>query len=176
MKLPLSFIFFSIIFVLIFNRNFASDVVIRVKTGLLRGAVKSTSENQNYSEFIGVPYAKPPVGKLRFSKSEPPENWSGIRNATEFGPHCPQLIAMLYPLIGSSDNVDEDCLFVNMWIPGEVDSKNNLPVMMYLYGGAFILGMGEMYPGYDLAINGNVIVVNLNYRYGTHRNIFLYLL
>ncbi|CAD5124239.1 DgyrCDS12535 [Dimorphilus gyrociliatus] len=154
----------DILLVVINGDSTSSDTVVATKSGLLRGSVKLTSKNEKYSEFVGIPYGKSPTGKLRFAKSEPPERWNGIRNATEFGPHCPQLIAMLYPLIGYSDEVSEDCLSMNIWIPGEVDSTKNLPVMMYLYGGAFLLGMGQMYPGQDLAINGNVIVLNINYR------------
>ncbi len=108
--------------------------------------------------FFGIPYAAPPLGANRFRAPQPVTPWSDVRPAIEIGSQCPQSIS----LAGSSD--DEDCLFVNVWAPS---GAHDLPVMVWLHGGAFIIGSGgeKYYDGSNLAKAG-VVVVTLNYRLG----------
>ncbi|ELU03242.1 hypothetical protein CAPTEDRAFT_64405, partial [Capitella teleta] len=118
--------------------------------------------------FLGVPFAAPPVGALRWEKPTPPESWEGFRDVTTFSMHCTHFSAAFYPLLAlASPEHGEDCLYLNVWVPQGVDQIESLPVMVFYYGGAFISGTGELYPGSQLAIQGDVIVVNFNYRLST---------
>ncbi|CAD5118365.1 DgyrCDS7076 [Dimorphilus gyrociliatus] len=138
--------------------------IIETSNGKVRGNTNNITDGRIYHEFLGIPYAASTEREFRFKKPRPVESWSGIRNATKFGPHCHQLVALFYPVLGMDDDVSEDCLSLNIWVPGELDSGRKLPVMFYYFGGAFILGTGAMYPGQDLAVHGDVIVVTFNYR------------
>ncbi|TRZ00081.1 hypothetical protein DNTS_004635 [Danionella cerebrum] len=138
-------------------------------------------------QFLGVPYASSPTGERRFAAPEPPENWPGIRNATRFAPVCPQLLderSLLSEMlpVWFSANLDtvatnlleqsEDCLFLNIYVPTEEDSSTETddvalkPVMVYVHGGSYAEGSGNMMDGSVLASYGNVIVITLNYRLG----------
>ncbi|MBT2572779.1 carboxylesterase/lipase family protein [Bacillus sp. ISL-51] len=130
------------------------------------GALKGTAEHGVHS-WKGVPYAQPPVGKLRFKAPEPPSSWEGVKNADSFGPICPQpsdLLSMSFS--GDVPPQSEDCLYLNVFAPGSPGT--NRPVMVWIHGGAFYLGAGSepMYDGSVLAGQGDVIVVTLNYRLG----------
>ena len=114
--------------------------------------------------FLGIPYAAPPVGDLRWKPPVPVAKWDGVRKATEFGSHCMQTNVygdMVFPDPGQS----EDCLSLNVWVPEKAQGK--LPVMVWIYGGGFVAG-GTSEPrqhGEILAQQG-VIVVSMNYRLG----------
>ena len=116
--------------------------------------------------FRGIPFAQPPVGALRFAAPQPPEPWSGERDASTFGASSRQNPMML-PLPGMDVGAqDEDCLFANVWAP---EGARDLPVMVWIHGGGFVIGSGsqEVYDGAALARRGNVVVVSLNYRLGS---------
>ncbi|KAK2164457.1 hypothetical protein LSH36_63g06038 [Paralvinella palmiformis] len=143
------------------------DPIVETNYGLLRGFADQDRFNRSYDAFLGVPFAKPPIGDLRWQvPDQPPESWSHIRNATEFSPHCIQIISDLYRFIGFGRNDSEDCLYLNIYVPGSVEEAlaNPLPVMVFFYGGAYAVGTAEMYPGQELATDGNVVVVTVNYR------------
>ncbi|MFA4876540.1 MAG: carboxylesterase/lipase family protein [Methanoregula sp.] len=135
-----------------------------VKTGT--GPVLGTTEN-GITVYRGIPYAAPPVGDLRWRPPAPVQPWTGVRNATGYGPICPQVITD-DPTPGSPPQpMSEDCLFVNVWTPAHTPGEK-LPVMVFIHGGAFIEGAGSqpLYDGSVLAKSG-VIVVTLNYRLGS---------
>lgn len=120
--------------------------------------------------FLGIPFAKPPVGPLRFRAPEPPESWQGVREAREYGPSAPQIgpvHRLIRGVIGAAGSrQSQDCLYLNLWTP-KCDGARR-PVMVWIHGGAFILGSGStsLYSGEQLATRGDVVVVTLNYRLG----------
>ncbi|MDQ1403510.1 MAG: para-nitrobenzyl esterase [Actinomycetota bacterium] len=116
--------------------------------------------------FKGIPYAQPPVGKLRFRAPEPPLPWAGVRPALEYGKSAPQPEgAGTMPGIPFAEQ-DEDCLTLNVWTPAADDGKR--PVMVWIHGGAYVTGAGSQkwYDGSLLAQRGDVVVVTINYRLG----------
>lgn len=117
-------------------------------------------------EFRGIPYARPPVGPLRFRAPRREEPWSGIRSAIEFGPSAPQRPLTL-PLPGMDvGSCDEDCLTLNVTLPATEGAKR--PVLVWIHGGGFVIGAGSqpLYDGAALARRGDVVVVTINYRLG----------
>jgi len=115
--------------------------------------------------FLGIPYAKPPVGKLRWKPPLPVAKWSGTRKATEFGSHCLQ--GKVYGDMNFHDpGGSEDCLTLNVWVPAQAGKK--LPVMVWIYGGGFVAGTTSeaRQDGMHLAQVDGVIVVSMNYRLG----------
>ena len=115
--------------------------------------------------FKGIPYAEPPVGKLRWMPPESPSPWQGIRKALEFGAVAPQVIRYTDEL-ASQEPQSEDCLFLNIWTPGLDDARR--PVMFWIHGGGFQAGSGSLplFRGNLLAKRRDVVVVTINYRIG----------
>src|SRR5215469_11610315 len=91
--------------------------------------------------FKGVPFARAPIGVLRWRPPQPAEPWVGVRDATNFGPTCPQAPTQLETLMGMAvGEQSEDCLSLNVWTPACDDAKR--AVMVWIHGGAFVLGAG----------------------------------
>jgi para-nitrobenzyl esterase len=139
-----------------------SNVIVETDYGKLQG-------EQINGVFVwkGIPYAKPPVGPLRFRAPEKPEAWTGVRAATSFSPVAPQPQSEIMEFLGNDNsNMNEDCLYLNVWSPGADDKRR--PVMVWIHGGAFISGAGSSswYDGASFAAQGNVVVVTINYRLG----------
>ncbi len=115
--------------------------------------------------FKGIPYARPPVGRLRWRPPQPVRPWRGIRSATAFGHDCMQL-----PSPGDAAPLrtepSEDCLYVNVWAPAS-GARRPLPVMVWIYGGGFVNGGSSpaVYGGAGFARRG-VVFVSFNYRLG----------
>ena len=125
------------------------------------GKVSGTTAD-GYQRFLGIPFAAPPVGDLRWKPPQPVEPWSGVKECTEFGPACPQP-----PMPGINiDRMDEDCLYLNVWTPAS-RPEDRLPVMVWIHGGGYRLGSASeiQYGGASLAKKG-VVVVTVNYRVG----------
>ncbi len=124
--------------------------------------------------WLGVPYAKPPSGDLRWRKPEKPISWQGIKPALEFGNHCPQTANRsggISHLETGTPTGDEDCLYLNIWAPRfkppEIPaSSQRLPVMVWIHGGGNEIGAGSLYNGGNLATTQHLLVVTLNYRLG----------
>ncbi|MBV8966035.1 MAG: carboxylesterase family protein [Mycobacteriaceae bacterium] len=126
-------------------------------SGAVRGAFAD-----DHVLFAGIPYATPPVGPLRWRSPQPPVPWQGVRDASKFGARCVQDVTS-DPDLGRS--VSEDCLTLNVWAP-KSRAGERLPVMVWIHGGAFVNGSGDIYDARWLVARGNIIVVTLNYRLG----------
>jgi para-nitrobenzyl esterase len=116
--------------------------------------------------YRGIPFARPPVGALRFAAPQREEPWRGTRKCHEFGPSAPQS-PMALPLPGMDVGpMDEDCLSLNVYTPAADAGRR--PVMVWIHGGGFVIGSGSqpIYDGVPLASRGDVVVVTVNYRLG----------
>lgn len=120
------------------------------------------------ARFLGIPFARAPVGRLRFAPPQPPEPWTRRRPATAYGPAPPQAGGALLDLIGASPRAAqaEDCLTLNVFTPGMDGARR--PVMVWIHGGAFVSGSADaaVYDGARLGARGDVVVVTFNYRVG----------
>ena len=133
-----------------------------VTQGRLRGHL-----DEGIPAFFGIPYGSNPSGELRFQAPLPAPPWSGVREASEFGPIAPQPAALGgFAIPGDPSEQSEDCLSLNVWTPS-IDGPL-LPVMFFIHGGSFTSGTGAslVYRGGVLAGEGNVVVVTINYRLG----------
>ncbi|XP_057193655.1 neuroligin-2a isoform X2 [Triplophysa rosa] len=152
--------------------------------GKLRG-IKKELNNEilgPVEQYLGVPYATAPIGDRRFQPPEAPGSWQEVRNATQFAPVCPQNLHGVLPEImlpvWFTDSLDvaatyiqnqsEDCLYLNIYVPTEDDirDRRKKPVMLFIHGGSYMEGTGNMFDASVLAAYGNVIVVTMNYRLG----------
>jgi para-nitrobenzyl esterase len=129
----------------------AKAPVVRIDSGRVRGLAAD-----GVVSFKGIPYAAPPVGKLRWRAPQPAQHWSGVRDATKFGPECMQ----------ATDEVpkSEACLTLNVLRPAT--AARQLPVMVWIYGGANVHGQTSLYPRGDALAKLGVVFVSMNYRMG----------
>ena len=138
------------------------------------GALVGTEGRYNSSAWLGIPYAAPPVGPLRWRAPQPAAAWSGTREALAFGSPCMQYTSPFAGVAGKRANEpagSEDCLYLNVWTPrfasGQVPTgAARLPVMVWIHGGGNTIGEGGFYNGGNLAATHNLVVVTLNYRLG----------
>jgi len=143
-----------------------ADARVTVETGL--GKLEGL-EIDGVRVFRGIPFAKPPVGELRFRAPEPPEPWTGVRDATAFGGSAPQPPVALVALPGMDVGAQsEDCLYLNVYAPAGAAPGTRKPVMVWIHGGGFVIGSGSqiVYDARRLAQRGDVVVVTINYRLG----------
>ncbi|XP_049860111.1 para-nitrobenzyl esterase-like [Schistocerca gregaria] len=135
----------------------AEDVLVTVQQGTLRGTTATSLYNTSYTAFRGIPYAQPPIGELRFQAPQPATNWEGVRDATAYGSDCVQ----------NTGDGSEDCLYLNVFVPGVPEEGAGLPVMFWVHGGRFIRGGGsDREYGPDFLVSYGVILVTINYRLG----------
>jgi para-nitrobenzyl esterase len=136
------------------------------RDGAVRGLVRGDTR-----EFLGIPYAAPPVGALRWRPPHPAAPWAGVRDATSFGPHCPQSASPF-----GAASTSENCLFLNVFAPAGGSTAvggsaaaggfaAGRPVMVWIHGGALVTGESDDYDPTALVRRG-VIVVSINYRLG----------
>ena len=130
---------------------------VRTESGLLSGV---PGRDVAITVFKGIPYAAPPVGKLRWTAPRPPQRWEGVRKADRFTDGCPQD----FPKLGTPMN--EDCLYLNVWTPAK-SSRAALPIIVWIHGGGLIVGAARepLFDGEEIAKKG-IVVVTLDYRLG----------
>jgi len=134
---------------------------LKIDTGLISGAI--IGEKQDIHVYKGIPFAAPPVGDLRWKPPQPGAGWQGVKACTECGPAPMGYFSSSFPATATPN---EDCLYLNVWTPAKT-TGDKLPVMVWIYGGAFRFGEGSnpLYEGTSLAQRG-VVVVTFNYRLG----------
>lgn len=152
-----------------------NTLLIETDCGILKGRITTVNASgvggttAQVRQFLGIPYAEPPVGALRWCPPRPPLPWNGVRDATRFAMPAPQNPNLLFEIRGpnSEEPDNEDCLYLNIHAP-VYPEHSRLPVMVWVHGGSFYLGSGcqPLYDGQHLAGSGRAIVVTINYRLG----------
>lgn len=142
---------------------------VETRTGRLRG-----TRVGGLHRFLGVPYARPPVGELRFCGPRPVTPWQGVRDARVPGPTPLQMSVPFFRAANAgAGRQSEDCLYLNVWTPGLDDARR--PVLVWIHGGGFLVGAGStpIYDGASLAARGDIVVVTINYRLGALGHVHL---
>lgn len=133
--------------------------VVQLDSGPVRGL-----DRNKMQVFLGIPYAAPPVGRLRWMPPAPPRHWAGVLKAARFGSNCAQNDDLgVFAQAGGN----EDCLYLNVYVSKEAAQSNRkLPVMVWIHGGALLVGAGRDYNPMKLAVEGKAVLVTINYRVG----------
>ncbi|CAG0920911.1 unnamed protein product [Notodromas monacha] len=145
-------------------------LVIDTTKGRVRGKTLTAATGKKVDAWLGIPYGQPPVGEYRFRHPRPVDRWSGIKDAYELPPSCPQITDDAYPGFPGSEmwnpntNQSEDCLYLSIWTPKP--RPKNSPVMVWIYGGGFYSGTStlEVYDPKILVAEENMIVASIQYR------------
>ena len=145
-----------------FAQNNGFPVQATIENGIIEGLFDTKSGLQLY---FGVPFAKPPIGNLRWKAPEPADNWKDVLSTKDFSARPVQGI-VFGDMNSRSDGLSEDCLYLNVWTPAKRNTTG-LPVLVYFYGGGFVAGDGSepRYDGAAMAKKG-IVVVTVNYRLG----------
>ncbi|KAM4767067.1 fatty acyl-CoA hydrolase precursor, medium chain-like isoform 1-T1 [Cyanocitta cristata] len=153
----------------------AEQPEVETKYGRVRGyQFKVDTAERTVNVFLGLPFAKPPVGPLRFTEPQPPEPWEGVRDATSYPPMCLQDKVQGQYFSDMITNrkekvllqVSEDCLYLNVYTPVSTGKQEKLPVLVWIHGGGLVFGAASSYDGSALAAFDNVVVVTIQYRLG----------
>ena len=146
--------------------NNAFAVQTTIENGVIEGNYDTKSGIQTY---FGVPFAKPPVGELRWKAPQPLTNWSGVKETKKFGARPVQPI-VFGDMNSRSNGLSEDCLYLNVWTPAKRNTKD-LPVLVYFYGGGNVAGDASepRYDGESMAKKG-IVVITCNYRLNVFGN------
>ena len=138
----------------------AFPVEVKVENGIIEGNFDTHTGIQTY---FGVPFAKPPIGDLRWKAPQPLDNWEGVKKTKEFGPR-PMQTLVFGDMKSRSKGLSEDCLYLNIWTPATRNTKD-LPVLVYFFGGGNVAGDASeyRYDGESMAKKG-IVVVTTNYR------------
>ncbi len=135
-----------------------------VQTTIENGTIEGNYDTKTgIQKYFGIPFAKPPIGNLRWKAPQPADNWTGVKQTKQFGPRAMQKLVW-GDMHSRSNGVSEDCLYLNVWTPAKRNTKG-LPVLVYFYGGGFVAGDGSepRYDGEHMAQEG-IVVVTCNYR------------
>ncbi|XP_028635135.1 pyrethroid hydrolase Ces2a-like [Grammomys surdaster] len=151
-----------------------SDSPIRnTHSGQVRGSLVHVKDTKaGVHTFLGIPFAKPPVGPLRFAPPEDPEPWSSVRDTTSEPAMCLQTDVMNSEAMKEMNvtmlpiPMSEDCLYLNIYAPAHAHEGSNLPVMVWIHGGGLVLGWASMNDGSTLAATEEIVVVSIQYRLG----------
>jgi para-nitrobenzyl esterase len=145
------------------SAGYADSLSVKTEQGKVQG---KAINNGKVNAFLGLPYAAPPVGDLRWKAPEPPAKWKGDRDATKFGAHCAQN-HVFDDMVFQDSGGSEDCLFLNVYTPADATDKSKLPVMYWIHGGGYS-GGGSNEPRHngDFLPTKGVVLVTINYRLG----------
>jgi para-nitrobenzyl esterase len=124
------------------------------------GQIIGQDQGNGIARYLGLPYAQPPIGDLRWRAPQKPTPWPGVRQATQFGASCPQTGDMFGPA-----SVQEDCLTLNVYAP-QTQTQQARPVLVYVHGGGFWSGSGAHYDASEMAQKTDAVIVTINYRLG----------
>uniref|UniRef100_A0A8C6MA17 Carboxylic ester hydrolase n=1 Tax=Nothobranchius furzeri TaxID=105023 RepID=A0A8C6MA17_NOTFU len=177
MASPLLFTHFLVFFLLftILPGSFATrdDLLISTTHGQVQGKMLSVLGGE-LRAFLGIPYGKPPLGKLRFRAPQPVENWKYVKDATSFSNTCYQVPDTTLPgfrgveMWNPNTPLSEDCLYLNVWSPVFNKTSPAAAVLVWIFGGGFSVGTSslDIYNGSILSKSEGVVVVSMNYRVG----------
>ena len=140
---------------------FDNDLVRMTQFGLVEGF---ENEEAGTLIWLGIPYARPPVGDLRWKAPQDPEAWEGVRETKEFCDECAQMGHDPLTWAPTEPIGSEDCLYLNIYRPN--NDKKNLPVYVWIHGGSNDYGGATGYDGSAIAVNGDLVVVTVQYRLG----------
>lgn len=143
--------------------SYADSLAVKIEQGKVQG--KTINEGK-VRAFLGIPYAAPPVGELRWKAPEPPSRWKGTRDASSYGARCMQ--GEVYDdMVFQDSGPSEDCLFLNVYTPADATESSKLPVMFWIHGGGYTGGASSepRHNGDFLPLKG-VVLVTINYRLG----------
>lgn len=156
----LLFVTMIIPFSLLAQKGNGFAVQAKVENGVIEGLYDTKTGLQHY---FGIPFAKPPIGDLRWKAPQPPDNWKVVLSTKDFGPRPVQAI-VFGDMNSRSNGLSEDCLYLNVWTPAKRNTTG-LPVLVYFFGGGFVAGDGSepRYDGASMAKKG-IVVVTVNYR------------
>ncbi|XP_036604057.1 cocaine esterase-like [Trichosurus vulpecula] len=151
----------------------ANDLIRTTESGQIQGTqVNIKGIDKGVNVFLGIPFAKPPVGSLRFSPPQPPDSWSNVRDAASHPPPClqdPTLLEKTANIMKLNITIpasSEDCLYLNIYVPVHAKEGDGLPVMVWIHGGGLIVGGASLYDGSVLSASQNVVVVTIQFRLG----------
>ena len=131
----------------------SQSLTVTTNDGKIRGRTTGSVDH-----WLGIPYAQPPVGALRWEPPQPAAAWTGVRAAINYGNECTQF--------GNPTINTEDCLYLNVFAPAVIPTGAKLPVLFWIHGGGNVSGSGDQFDGSLLAQSDNIIVVTINYRLG----------
>ncbi|GFT38159.1 acetylcholinesterase-1 [Nephila pilipes] len=144
----------------------ACDKLIHTSSGPVRGTITQVL-SVPVQAYLGIPYAKPPIGDLRFRKTVPVDPWTETLEANRMPPACIQYATYPFPWYDPEPNKSEDCLYLNVWTPIDATAGSKKAVMFWIYGGGpFGSNRKHLYDGRALAGLGDVIFVSPNFRVG----------
>ncbi|XP_044520075.1 liver carboxylesterase 1-like isoform X1 [Gracilinanus agilis] len=153
----------------------SSTPVVNTQYGKVQGKYESLKGfDKTVNVFLGVPFAKAPLGPLRFTPPQPAEPWDYVKKTTTYPPMCaqdPVAGQLLSDLFTNRDEkislkISEDCLYLNIYTPADLSKKTKLPVMVWIHGGGLLVGAASTYDGLALSALENVVVVAIQYRLG----------
>ncbi|XP_050504210.1 esterase FE4-like isoform X2 [Diabrotica virgifera virgifera] len=144
------------------KNQYNSSLQISTTHGIIQGSAKITVKGVPYFSYVGIPFAQPPLGDLRFRSPQPIKPWTGVLDATVKASECVQ-VHIPFPDYPETDG-NEDCLYLNIFTP-QTKTNKLLPVIFWIYGGAFYEGSATYYGPSNLLDNG-LVVVTFNYRLG----------
>ncbi|XP_072488359.1 liver carboxylesterase 1-like [Notamacropus eugenii] len=152
----------------------SSAPVVDTEYGKVQGKQVTLQEfDKSVNVFLGVPFAKAPLGHLRFAPPQPPVPWDYVKNTTTYPPMCAQnplggeFLANIFGNLNiTSLKISEDCLYLNIYTTADLTTKTKLPVMVWIHGGAFLMGDASTWEPLLLSALENVVVVAIQYRLG----------